>query len=108
MSQNAKLVLILVLVVAFLSTYFYFDKLAVRKSTIAGTLPVCGTSQTQDIIIKNNSFIPQKIAVRRCTLVKFINQDTTEHLVAFGPHDDHIEYPGFFETLLKPGLSEEF
>jgi hypothetical protein len=61
--------------------------------------------QLHDVSINGDSFSANNLTVKQCDQLKVTNKDTQDYELAFGPHDHHLEYPGFDETLLRPGKS---
>lgn len=53
----------------------------------------------------HNVFVPDNIIVRRGTIVRWVNKDTTDHLLASVPV---IGSTGIFSTIIKPGEVWEY
>ena len=58
-----------------------------------------------EIVIKNNTAVPDHVSANRCEVLKITNLDTTERLMAFGVHDHHMAYDGISEKSLTEGQS---
>jgi hypothetical protein len=61
--------------------------------------------QQHTAIITNGAFAPGSMTLAQCDQLKVTNKDNADYELAFGPHENHIEYPGFEETVLKTGES---
>lgn len=55
---------------------------------------------THTMIIQNDKITPNHINALRCGTLTIINRDTTERMIAFGPHEDHVAYDGVTEKLV--------
>lgn len=56
---------------------------------------------THTVIIQNNLVRPSHTVARRCEKLTITNLDSTERLIAFGQHTNHVPYDGVEEILLK-------
>lgn len=64
--------------------------------------------ETVQLTISNNKITPSQLTAQRCDTLRITSQDGVAHMPAFGPHDHHIEYPGFEEETLTNGQSNQF
>jgi plastocyanin len=60
---------------------------------------------TIPVEILASGFAPATITAKRCDTVQFKNSTAKDIIVAFGPHEQHIAYPGLSDSLLRPGSS---
>ncbi|HET9173942.1 MAG TPA: hypothetical protein VFN56_01530 [Candidatus Saccharimonadales bacterium] len=51
---------------------------------------------------------PSQIVAQRCDELTLTNRTDTEVIVALGPHEHHIQYPGFQESVLDPNQQYSF
>lgn len=51
--------------------------------------------QTVQLHIQNNAFVPKTLTAHTCDRLLITNDDQAIREIAFGPHDHHINYPGF-------------
>ncbi len=67
------------------------------------------TGKIMVILIQNEKFVPNKIAIKRCDIVKIVNKDKNAlYLPAFGDHPKHIEYKGFTEKVIGFNQTNSF
>ena len=81
------------------------DALASKYLDTSKTSPVvCSGQHTgHQVEIKANAMVPDQINGKLCDTLTITNNDISDRLVAFGPHDAHAPYDGVTEMLLKPG-----
>ena len=48
-------------------------------------------------------FSPNYVDAKRCDQLVVYNSGSSTHLLALGEHQNHVKYPGYKETVLKPG-----
>lgn len=60
----------------------------------------------QTVAIDDQGFTPKKITAQVCDRIMFENTGKRYHEPAFGPHPNHLLYPGFSEKVLAPGQKE--
>ena len=78
------------------------------QSGDSGSTPSVVASKVQ-ISITSAGFVPANVTVAPGTTVVFVNNDTTKHWPASGPHPTHTALPGFdSKPGLAPGQSYEF
>lgn len=70
--------------------------------------PCLTAGQSIQIKVHDGKFIPDPVNVKRCDIVTITNSTNLYFEPAFGPHNQHIIYPTFRETALKPGQSMQF
>ena len=59
-----------------------------------------GVQATHRVTIINNHLQPSLTQAKVCDTLIITNLDTTERLIAFGQHNNHISYDGISEKLL--------
>jgi hypothetical protein len=58
---------------------------------------------TETVNLSNDSFSRQDIQLNRCDRLRVVNSDSSlSYDIAFGVHDEHVEYPGFTPQQLRP------
>ena len=55
------------------------------------------------VIIKNNIVSPSHTNARLCDMIEFINDDSAQRYIAFGPHLQHVAYGGVAGISLPKG-----
>lgn len=65
-------------------------------------------ARTHQISFTKDSVQPRALEVDRCDDVKVINNTNEKFTVAIGPHNHHINYPGFVETSIQDDKSYTF
>lgn len=64
--------------------------------------PLCvEIGQEHQISLANDVFVPAAITVSRCDRLVISNQGTEAYDLAFGIHEEHVEYPGFERQILR-------
>ncbi len=48
-------------------------------------------------------FWPRQVQGRLCDRLSFVNESASRRIIAFGPHEKHVAYPGYVERPLKHG-----
>ncbi len=64
------------------------------------------SNKTIPVTIDKEGFNPREIKVQVCDSIEFKNHDGVPHQVAFGPHPNHLIYPGFNEQVIFPGKTQ--
>lgn len=64
-----------------------------------------GSHKNHKIAIHNDQATPKHVEGSLCDTLTITNQDDRIRLIAFGKHDNHIEYDGVSERYLKKGQS---
>lgn len=64
------------------------------------------TKNKHTIQISDTTIMPQQTEAQVCDQVIFTVGGHGYHMVAFGPHAHHIEYPGLTDTMLAPGQNQ--
>lgn len=69
-----------------------------------------GTNNATDhrVAIKNSAFDPSSVTVKSGDTVTWVNEDSTQHLVASDPHPTHTDLPGLQSGSLSQGQSYTF
>jgi hypothetical protein len=62
-----------------------------------------GLHASHRVILRNEAPDPKSTEARVCDTLTFANQDNTARLIAFGAHENHIDYSGFGEQYLYGG-----
>lgn len=86
-----------------------FHAIVHGESRLAIPYKICqhvGKSYT--LTIHQQLFIPEKLIVKRCDVIKIINQDQAVYLPAFGDHPHDLDYAGFPGRVLGYGQAESF
>lgn len=65
---------------------------------------ICKHSITpHTVVIQNNQIAPVHTFAKSCDTLTIVNKDSVTRLLAFGQHDNHIEYGGISEKRLEAG-----
>ncbi len=73
------------------------------------TCSASNTANTQQLVVDEAGFRPAALSLNVCDYLTIINAGKKSHEVAFGPHENHLEYPGFDnDTAIKPGGTVTF
>ncbi len=97
---------ILVCVVVVSGTLYLSDKYLPSNPAQQGLANCKGSNHpAQHVTIANNFVQPALTQAKLCDTLTITNSDDTQRLMAFGPHDHHIEYDGTSEKLLAKGQS---
>jgi hypothetical protein len=67
-----------------------------------GQEPVCTASAEHEVRVASDAFTPSEISVKRCDVLKIINAGREDYDLMFGQRDQHVSYPGFQMTLIRP------
>lgn len=57
------------------------------------------------VVILDDKVSPSHTIAQKCDTLTITNQDSTERLIAFGRHDDHVPYDSVSERLLQKNES---
>ncbi len=68
----------------------------------------CQSTRTVAMLIAGDAFSPSVLTVNRCDTVTINNTGNQTYQIAFGVHDNHINYPGFTPDILTTGQSVSF
>lgn len=77
-----------------------------KNEKSAGSAACAGTNSTSHlVVIKDGVVTPETTNATRCDMLTIINNDSKTREIAFGQHDNHIEYGGVSEKPVAPGES---
>ncbi len=76
-----------------------------RLNSHANSIDCPDGGTVHSISLIDDSFVPNHVQMPRCDTLKISNTGPSEYSVAFGTHDQHIDYSGFTMQTLGP---EEF
>jgi hypothetical protein len=55
-----------------------------------------------EVTLQNDTFSQRDLTAQRCDTISVINMDSQNYDLNFGEHDDHVSYPGYDASLLRP------
>lgn len=75
------------------------------KAVVTAGSTTCSGSpaHTYTMAFTKAGFVPDRVTAARCDELVIRDTSPAPVLAALGPHDHHIEYPGFKETTIQPG-----
>lgn len=95
------MMLILPLILGISIYHVVADSLKPVEHTYSKPLPCpANPSHTYEVDILNDKLTKSSITAHRCDRLIIKNLDNGVHRPALGPHNHHIDYPGFEETIL--------
>ena len=98
--QYALLVIYIGIVISVFGYHFWHQTVERVDKSIIQMCPTTGKIYTDRI--DDRGFRPDKLDVRACDVIVFVNTGVHYHQVAFGEHPSHLLYPGYFEKALAP------
>lgn len=94
--------IVVVAIVGFIS-YSFINQ---PKNPNAGIQVVCRTQGVHhEVVIENGVVNPTHTEAKLCDTLTITNNDTAGRLMAFGVHEDHVQYDGVTEQMLHQGDS---
>ncbi len=57
--------------------------------------------QNHELYLQHDTFSTTKLSIKQCDTVTVINLDDSLYNLAFGVHDQHIDYPGYNQQILS-------
>jgi plastocyanin len=61
-----------------------------------------------EITLAGDAFSTNRLTLKRCDTIKFINTGSEEYSLALGEIDRHETYPGFSQQTVRPGEYVQF
>ena len=80
------------------------------NSTVNSDEPNTKINNQEEIVVKIKDFVfdPEEIKIKAGTTIKWVNEDSSPHLVASDPHPTHTDLPGLQSNMLSQGDEYKF
>jgi hypothetical protein len=69
----------------------------------AATNDCTTTGRTVTLRLQADSFGQDRLQLRQCDILTVVDGDSASYQLAFGAHEKHISYPGYYSQALGPG-----
>lgn len=81
--------------------------LVLYRDPVAAKSPCLTQPRVIQARIIQDRFEPKIIQAKRCDKIRFVTNDSKEHIIAIGSHPQHIHYQGWTEQSIKNGVTAE-